>query len=138
MRVLLTAVAVLLSCISAISAQQRGPDVLKNAAGTEVVAVINLYNSGGQCVKVKPIQGVVAQRTFDKNGILPISFVLEHPTGERDFFNVETDDISRMSSVQRSWVVQGLQRLLRVGRTVTVEFVACGAAGRFRYADVIR
>jgi hypothetical protein len=79
--------------------------------------------------------GTVAQRTFRDDGVTMSEFVIEKTDGTRQLINVWVDDVNM---ALKSIVYDGLQRLIRVGRQVTGQAAACGAAGRVLTLDSIR
>jgi len=84
------------------------------------------------------LTGRVAKRNFDDQGVRMISVVVEDRSGERSLINIDTDEIGNASRLVQGWVAQGLQTLLREGRTVTLKVRWCGAAGRVAMLDGVR
>ena len=62
--------------------------------------------------------------------------MLEYDDGTRSLVNIEVDT-DAMPMLARGWVVQGLQKLFKEGRDVSLKLYRCGAAGRFLYVDAV-
>lgn len=117
-------------------AQAPAPEPMYRVdAKGNVIALGNL-TSGLDCLPDR-LSGRVVKRTFNDDGILLQSFVLEYPEGERDFINVSIDHLGASNMVTVGHVVQGLQRLVREGRVVDIAAQRCGAAGRVLYLDAV-
>ena len=84
------------------------------------------------------LTGRVAKRAFDDQGVRMVSVVVEDRSGERSLINIDTDEIGNASRLVQGWVAQGLQTLLREGRTVTLKVRWCGAAGRVAMLDGVK
>ena len=86
----------------------------------DLVPAAKGYDCGAQ-----QFTGTVVQRSFAPDGLTPDGFVLEAADGTRQFINVWVD-LSN-GRVERSVVLDGLQRLLRVGRLVVGRVQVCGS-----------
>jgi len=116
----------LIVCIA--TAAQAEPKYKLDKAQTEVVALSNL-TSGGVCQPGK-MRGRVVARTFDSSGVVLTNFAIEEKNGDRTVVNVDTDAIAQTNRLTQGWVMQGLHRMIREGRQVSIRAQFCGAAGR--------
>jgi hypothetical protein len=131
-------IAVALGAPAAAMAAYQGPYHRADSSGT-VYEVGGLFDTREdfQCqFSSRPLSGIVVRRAFAPNAIDLDGVVIEEESGERTFININ-DLPTDISMVERRWVVQGLQKMLKKGRRVTIFFWACGAAGRVLDADRI-
>lgn len=103
-----------------------------------VVALSNL-SEGWQGCSPFSFVGKIAKVNFDSQGLLIENFVLETNDGQRSLINVDkiSMDEPGMNRADLSWVVQGLQTLLRPNGYIQGSALACGAAGRVLVLDKI-
>ena len=85
---------------------------------------------------IADFHGKVIKRDFEENQLILKGVVIEAEDGSRSYINVEIPDDLDMAS--RSWIVPGLQTLLREGRFVRGTVRLCGAAGRMQNLDSVR
>lgn len=106
-----------------------------DASGNEVISLTGLTTD--ECAKGSDVEGTVVQRRFDEEGLTPVSFVLEEASGERSVIIVDAEHLKNpaLSRFDRAWILNGLQKILRVGRVVRVGVRLCGAAGRVVLAE---
>ena len=83
-----------------------------------------------------PISGVVVKREFGDDAISLKGFVLEKDGGTRQLINVDIPD--GLSMAAKDIVFNGIQRLLRNGRSMVGTVSACGAAGRVLTLESVR
>jgi hypothetical protein len=82
-------------------------------------------------------QGTVVKRDFASNEIDLKGFVIELVDGSRNYINV--DDLPKdFDRAALSWIVPGLQTLLREGRKVRGTMQLCGASGGVKYLDSVK
>ena len=101
---------------------------------TSVVALSNLY-AETDCQPGRLI-GLVVGRQFDKQNVVVSGVTVEGQQGERTFVNVDVD-LNNVNMATRSWVVRGLQTLLKEGNRVLLGVKLCGAAGRVMMIDAV-
>lgn len=106
-----------------------------NKAQTKVVSLSGL-SSGGECLHDR-LSGKVVSMQYAANGVVLEGFALEGKAGDRDFINVDVDNIQAASMVTIGWVKQGLEQFIRKGKRVSIGALRCGAAGRVLYLDSI-
>ncbi|PWE57679.1 hypothetical protein DEM27_00245 [Metarhizobium album] len=111
------------------------PQYKLNKSQTEVVALSRL-TSGGMCQPGR-MRGQVVARTFDPSGVVLMNFAVEEKNGDRTVINVDTDAIAQANRVTQAWVMQGLHRMIREGKQVSLRAQFCGAAGRVVMLDGI-
>jgi len=104
------------------------PTYQLHAGMNNVVALNHIFLSDEGCHPGGDITGRVVKVEFDQRAIIPTGFVLERESGDRMFVNVPEVSINTMSRMDLAWVVQGLQKFLREGRTVVAGVKACGNA----------
>jgi hypothetical protein len=85
---------------------------------------------------IADFHGKVIKREFEDNQIILKGVVIEAEDGTRTYINVEMPEDLDMAT--RSWIVLGLQTLLREGRFVRGTMRLCGAAGRMQNLDSLR
>ena len=83
------------------------------------------------------LNGVIVARQFDKLGMVVNGVTIEGADGERTYANVAVDPNS-MNMVTKSWVIRGLQTLLKEGNRVSLGIKLCGMAGRVVMIDSVR
>ncbi len=111
------------------------PQYKLNKAQTQVVALSGL-SSGIDCHPFTD-SGRVTKQTYD--GPRVIGFTLAEKDGGRTYINVDPIDLdSAGSMLAAGWINDGLQRMLRKGKTVAIRGFACGAAGRVLMLDAVR
>jgi hypothetical protein len=104
-------------------------------------------NSKGITVEVSGIEqqydchpgtfdGLIVKREFGHDGVTLNDIVVQNVDGTRSFINVSIPD--DMSMALRGGVVDGLQRLSKVGRRARGRIYYCGAAGRVLNLEAIR
>lgn len=84
------------------------------------------------------LRGRVVARSFNQTGILPASVTIEEADGSRSYVNIDTDDVQAVNMADRSWLLKGLQTMLRDGNRVTLGVWLCGAAGRVMMLHSVR
>lgn len=104
-------------------------------AGGKVVALSNLSSDEG-CLPAK-LTGRIAKREFGRDGLYLQSVVIEEPSGQRSFINVE-DGYRTLDAATNGAVKQSLETILTVGRKVSLRVLACGAAARMLTLDAVR
>ena len=89
---------------------------------------------------LSPINGKIVKRNFADNGLKLIGIVIETRSGERLFINIlafEYLEEDMVDLADRSWIVQGLQTLLRQEINISGQVQTCGAAGRVFVLDSV-
>jgi hypothetical protein len=71
----------------------------------------------------------IVKRDFADDAIKLTGITVENSDGTRMFINVEIPSDLNMTTLRN--VIDGLQRLTKVGRYAKGRIYACGAAGRF-------
>jgi hypothetical protein len=101
-----------------------------------VTRITNLYPHNDCARDKQPTRGKVVERDFEKDGVSVSSITLEENDGSRTLINLsfKRDDVDQATL---GWLIQGLQRLSRMGNTVQVRVKLCGAAGRVLMLDQI-
>jgi hypothetical protein len=129
-----------IGCAPPAYSQVSEPRYKLGSSGKRVVQITNLaVLSDFTCFRVRtPMRGRVVRRNFGPDGLMIQSFVLEEPDGTRTEIRVDTERVNQASEVTRSWVLPGLQTLLRQGQTVSVSIIRCGASGKGVDAESIR
>jgi len=115
-----------------------GPKYQLDSKQENVLKIYNLHPSGANNEYCHPDQlgGRAARREFDQRGMLITGAVLEFDDGTREYVNIHVDT-EAMDRLTTGWVVQGLQKLLKKGRYVTLKLYRCGASGRVLSVDAI-
>ena len=88
------------------------------------------------CPTTIDVSGIVVKREFANDAITVKDFVVERSDGTREIVNVGIPDDLGMA--MRSIVFDGLQRLLRPGRSIRATAAGCGAAGRVLMLERVR
>jgi hypothetical protein len=147
----LIALAVLLSCdVGLVLAQAQNPDyswdgwhkvpdpssIQYRVFHNKVVALSNL-GKGCQPGSSFSFAGKIAKVNFDDQGLTIQNFILERSDGDRSLVNVDPVSLNApgMNMADLSWIVQGLQTLLRPHLYIEGRALACGAAGRVLVLD---
>jgi hypothetical protein len=104
----------------------------------KVVELSNLSN-GCEPASSFSFAGKIATVNFDKQGSLIENFVLETSDGERSLIKIAhiSMDDPGMTTVDLSWIVRGLQTLLRPNWYVQGSAIACGASEKVLMLDKI-
>jgi hypothetical protein len=111
------------------------PRYTLNKAQTRVVALSGL-SSGIDCHPFTD-SGRVTEQSYD--GPRVIGFTVAEKDGSRSYINVDPIDLNSAGSMLAvSWINDGLQKMLRKGKTVAIRVFACGAAGRVLVLDSVR
>lgn len=82
------------------------------------------------------IDGQIVSRSFANDALTLNGIIIEEKSGQRVYINV--DKPADVSQVEKNLIYQGLQTLARVGRTATLDVMACGAAGRTFFLNGIK
>lgn len=101
--------------------------------------VVRMYNlSPGDC-HPSAISGRAIKREFDRTGLALVGFVIETPSGERSYININQTalDAAFVGLASRGWFLTGLQTLLSEGRDVGLGVRLCGASGRVVMLDAV-
>jgi hypothetical protein len=113
------------------------PSYQLDRLGTKVISLSGL-TTVHDCVSDGVYStGKVIQRKFDSDGLVLNGFIVEAPSGSREFVNVEVD-FDKMDNATKAWIMNGLQTLLAEGRSVEFNVAACGAAGRVEILNAVR
>jgi len=134
MKALIITLAMLLAS-TAVYAQSK-PAYKLDARQTQVLSLSNLTD--GQVCFPERMVGKVVKRQYDDEQATTITGVtIEHRDGSRDFLNIDklSDDVEMFD---RRWIYDGLEKLLKVGRKVSLGVHRCGAAGRVLFINSIR
>jgi hypothetical protein len=83
------------------------------------------------------LDGVIVARQFDASGIVVTGVTLEEADGARHYANVAVE-VDSMNMATKSWVIRGLQTLLKEGSRVSLGVKLCDNAGRFVMVDSVR
>jgi hypothetical protein len=83
------------------------------------------------------LNGVIVARQFDRLGLVVTGVTVENTERERIYANVAIDADS-MNVATKSWVIRGLQTLLKEGNRVALGIKLCGMAGRVIMIDSVR
>ena len=128
--------AVLAICILIIPSMARAqlPEYQLDYTGQQVVKLAHLFPS--DCHRTA-VTGRIVKREFDARGIVPTGVVIQSPSGDRSFINIDqvTIDSPKISAVARGWILTGLRTMLNEGQDVSIDIKLCGAAGRVAYLD---
>jgi predicted aspartyl protease len=84
------------------------------------------------------LEGKIVKRNFDASGLNIVGIVIEEPSGERLFVNIDAFQNLEKDNVDladRGWIVKGLQTLLRQGTSISAEAQLCGASGHVMMLD---
>lgn len=113
----------------------QAPSYQLDASGSRVVRLSNL--TPGEGCHPSATFGRVVRRHFDKTGLIVLGVVVEEPSGDRSFINVDQSaiDASRLGLATRGWILMGLSTLLREDQEVRLGVKLCGAAGRVVVLD---
>jgi hypothetical protein len=111
------------------------PRTKQNSKG-ETIEVSNLEESPGHPCLPSTFAGRVVKRDFAEDAIKLTGITIENRDGTRIFINVEIP--SNLSMATLGNVVDGLQRLTKVGRYAKGSVYACGMAGRVLTLDEIK
>ena len=105
--------------------------------GNHVVELSGLSSPCDSNAGIVPFQGTVIKREFASDEIHLKGFVIELADGSREYINVNDlpEDLGR---IQLSWIVPGLQTLLREGREIQGTMELCGASGGVHNLDSVR
>lgn len=98
---------------------------------TNKVVRLSSLTTGEGC-HPSTISGRVVQREFDKTGVIVTGVVVQVPSGDRSFINIDQTaiDVPQVSLLARGWILVGLRTLLKEGEEVRLGIKLCGAAGR--------
>jgi predicted aspartyl protease len=104
----------------------------------KVVALSNLSNECEPGASLS-FAGNVAKVNFDNEGMTIENFVLEWSDSDRSLINVDRISMSDsgIAKADLSWIVQGLQTLLRPNMYIQGSVLTCGASGRVLVLDNI-
>jgi hypothetical protein len=105
--------------------------------GNHVVALSGLSSPCDTNAPIALFQGTVVKREFAVDQIHLKGFVIELADGSRDYINVDDlpEDLGR---AELSWVVPGIQTLLREGRKIRGTMQLCGASGGVHVLDSVK
>lgn len=107
-----------------------------NKAQTRAVALSGLSSGGDPCHPFNTT-GRVTEQNF--SGVSVTGFTLAVEDGSRIFINVNPINIENAGNMLAvGWINDGLQKMLRKGKRVSVRVDACGAAGRMMFLDAVR
>ena len=109
---------------------------IKRSPQGQVLEISSLASDPGSPCAPTEDSGLVVKRDFEDDAVTLKGIVVEHKDGTRTFINVETP--TGLNMAEQGLVLDGLQRLSKIGRQVELGLFACGAAGRFLYLDRIR
>lgn len=132
--------AVLLVCAAGIAcstpALAQAPEYQLDASNSRVVRLANLSNA--DCHRAA-LSGRIAKRDFDAQGVILKGIVVEIPSGDRTFINIDNAaiDSPQVSMAARGWIFSGLRTLLKEGQEVRLGVKLCGAAGRVAFLDAV-
>jgi len=133
-RTILLFVVLIGAPLSLAQATSNGPAFKVDGKGN-VLSLSNL-TADLNCLPDR-LEGRVVKRSFNDGGLVLQSFVLEYEEGARELINVHVDNLDSAGMATIGNVIQGLQRLIREGRTVDIGAQRCGAAGRVLYLDAV-
>jgi len=105
-------------------------------AGSRATELSGLYGGEYCSPPAAYIQRKIVQRDFAEDGVSLNRFVLERKNGSRAIVNIWIHN--DLSEVEMSWEKNGLQTLIRKGRTIHGTVMLCGAAGRALWLDSVR
>jgi hypothetical protein len=112
------------------------PKTRINSQGATIIEVYDLEENPGESCHLAEFDGRIVKRDFGDDAVSLKGITVEHDDGTREFINVEIPEGLNMALLGS--VVDGLQRLSKVGRRARGRYFYCGAAGRVSYLDAIR
>jgi hypothetical protein len=112
------------------------PQYQLDQPGGKVISLTNLYPDM-DCHAVGQTVGKIAKRSFSEDGLALTGFVIEGADGNREFVNASVE-LATVDAATSGWIRQGMNTLIREGRTAVVSTKACGAAGRVLMLDSVR
>ncbi|WP_322868306.1 hypothetical protein U7859_02305 [Bradyrhizobium ottawaense] len=112
------------------------PQYHLDQSGGRVASLTNLYQ-GTDCHASGQTVGKVARRSFSNDGVALTGFVIEGSDGNREFVNTSVE-FGALDAATAAWIRQGMNTLIREGRTAAISTKACGAAGRVLMLDSVR
>lgn len=77
--------------------------------------------------------GKVVARKFDDSGTILSGVTIEQRNGRRTFINVDLDQLEVGNRPEYRAAADALPMIFRIGASVSVSTVACGAAGRVEF-----
>jgi hypothetical protein len=129
-------VACILFVSLAMVPQARADLRINQSEKSQVISIAGLYDANEGCHPFD-VSGVVVKREFREDAVTLAAIVLEETDGKGNFIKVIAVP-ERFNMAARGNLIQGLQLLSRVGRTISATIYACGAAGRTFMQDAIR
>ncbi len=111
------------------------PQTKENSKG-KTIEVSNLMQNPDETCQQNTFDGQIVKRDFAKDAVRLEGITLEGSDGARTFINVEVPSDLSMNLLGR--VVDGLQRLSKVGRHAKGRAYRCGVSGHVLVLDEIR
>jgi hypothetical protein len=107
-----------------------------NKQNTRVLEITNLSPAPG-CRPLE-MKARVVERGYDRSEARVTSVLVEDVRGERTLVNIDPVTVDGSNRETIAWVYDGLNKMLKKGRSVRIRIMACGAARQFLMLDAIR